>query len=58
MTSVSSVNWGLAVQLSVALGVNAIAAAMPATSLHSNVRSKLPAPVTNTGAVVSRTVIV
>src|SRR5438105_14184425 len=56
----SETRWivGLAVQLSVAAGARASAAAMPAESLHSFVRSSAPAAVVTTGAVVSITVMV
>src|SRR3989337_361319 len=44
-------------QLSLAAGNNACAVASPAASSHSTVRSRLPAVVVHTGAVVSITVI-
>src|SRR5437879_4847643 len=49
---------GLAVQLSVAAGASARAAAKPAASLHSTVRSRLVAAVVTVGTVSSRTVMV
>ena len=49
---------GVTVQLSVAVGVSNSAAARPAASLHSTVRSNAPANVPRVGGVVSRTVIV
>src|SRR5438094_680670 len=46
------------VQLSVAAGARARAAAKPTASLHSTVRSRLVAAVVTVGTVSSRTVIV
>ena len=51
-------NVGEAVQLSVAAGANPKAKDKPFASLHSTVRSRLPATVETVGAAVSRTVIV
>ena len=57
LTSVTRFGLRLTVQLSLAAGRRASAAAIPTSSLHANTRFKLPATVLNTGAVVSRTVI-
>ena len=58
VTSLNNCNVGLVVQLSFPLGASASAAAIPARSLHSRFRSRLPATVAITGGVVSCTVIV